>query len=109
MSIKQRIKSGETVIGTFCLVPSTTLIDTLGYAGMDFCILDSEHGPLDMQSMTDLVMVANGVGVDPIIRVGNNDDNLILRALDVGAAGVQVPQVNAKQDALDVMFGADIQ
>ena len=34
-SIKTRIKNGETVIGTFCIVPSTAMIDTLAYSGMD--------------------------------------------------------------------------
>ena len=106
-SIKSRIKKGEVVVGPFCIVPSGTMIDTLGYSGMDFCILDTEHGPLDMQTITDLVMVANGTGVDPIVRVGENNERLILRALDIGATGVQVPQINVKQDAviIDALFG----
>ena len=105
-SIKSRIKKGEVVVGPFCIVPSGTMIDTLGYSGMDFCILDTEHGPLDMQTITDLIMVANGTGVDPIVRVGENNERLILRALDVGATGVQVPQINVKQDAIDVVNAA---
>ena len=89
VSIKKRIKNGEVVVGPFCIVPSGTMIDTLGYSGMDFCILDTEHGPLDMQTITDLILVAKGTGVDPIVRVGENNERLILRALDIGAAGVQ--------------------
>ena len=73
---------------------------------MDFCILDTEHGPLDMQTITDLILVAKGTGVDPIVRVGENNERLILRALDIGAAGVQVPQINVKQDALNVVNAA---
>ena len=42
-SIKSRIKKGEVVVGPFCIVPSGTMIDTLGYSGMDFCILDTEN------------------------------------------------------------------
>ena len=106
VSIKKRIKKGEVVVGPFCIVPSGTMIDTLGYSGMDFCILDTEHGPLDMQTITDLILVAKGTGVDPIVRVGENNERLILRALDVGAAGVQVPQINVKQDALNVVNAA---
>jgi len=99
LNIKTRIKNGEAVFGTFCNIPSTTMIDALGYAGMDFCILDTEHGPMNTESIADLVMVANGVQVDPIVRVGKNDELLILRALDVGALGVQVPKINTKEDA----------
>ena len=102
-SIKNRIKNGEVVVGPFCIVPSGTMIDTLGYSGMDFCILDTEHGPLGMETVTDLILAAKGTGIDPIVRVGENDERLILRALDIGASGVQVPQINVKQDAINVI------
>ena len=63
--LKSRLRAGETVVGPFVIVPSMTLVDTLGYAGMDFCIIDTEHGPIDMQSSIDLVIAADGAGVSP--------------------------------------------
>ncbi len=104
--LKKRLQKGDVVIGPFVIVPSATLVDTLGYAGMDFCILDSEHGPLTMETCMDLVIAAQGAGVAPIIRVGANDERLILRALDLGAEGVQVPQINVKDDAQRVVHSA---
>lgn len=104
--LKRRLRRGETVIGPFAIVPSCTLVDTLGYAGMDFCILDSEHGPLTMETCADLVIAAQGAGVAPVIRVGANDERLILRALDLGAEGVQVPQINARADGERVVQSA---
>ena len=84
------------------------MVDTLGYAGMDFCIIDTEHGPIDMQTSMDLVIAADGAGVSPIIRVGDNDERLILRALDIGSAGVQVPQINSVDDARRVIHSAKV-
>ena len=104
--LKSRLRAGETVVGPFVIVPSMTLVDTLGYAGMDFCIIDTEHGPVDMQTSMDLVIAADGAGVSPIIRVGDNDERLILRALDIGSAGVQVPQINNVDDARRVIHSA---
>jgi 4-hydroxy-2-oxoheptanedioate aldolase len=104
--VKRRIQSGEMVVGPFVIVPSPTLVDTLGYAGMDFCIIDTEHGPISLESAADLVIAAQGSGVAPIIRVGANDERLILRALDVGADGVQVPQINTAEDASRVIQAA---
>ena len=104
--LKQRLQRGETVIGPFVIVPSCTLVETLGYAGMDFCILDSEHGPLTMETCADLVISAQGVNVAPIIRVGANDERLILRALDIGPEGVQVPQINVRTDGERVVRSA---
>ena len=42
----------------------------------------------------------------PIIRVGDNDERLILRALDIGSDGVQVPQINSVADAESVIHSA---
>ena len=104
--LKKRLQAGEVVVGPFVIIPSVPLVDTLGYAGMDFCIIDTEHGPVSQESATDLVIAAQGTGVAPIIRVGDNDERLILRALDIGADGVQVPQINNIDDANKVVHAA---
>ena len=103
---KQRLKDGEAVIGISLIVPSPTLVDVLGYAGIDFCMIDTEHGPLEMETATNMVIAADGTGVAPIIRVSDNDEKQILRALDIGAAGVQVPQINTVEDAEEVIKAA---
>ena len=82
---KQKLKAGETVIGLSAIVPSPVLIDVLGHAGMDFCMIDTEHGPLGMESATNMVIAADGTGVAPIIRAADNNEKMILRALDIGA------------------------
>jgi 4-hydroxy-2-oxoheptanedioate aldolase len=105
-NLKKRLQAGETVVGPFVIIPSAPLVDTLGYAGMDFCIIDTEHGPISMETATDLVIAAQGSGVAPIIRVGDNDERLILRVLDIGAEGVQVPQINTIDDAKRVIHSA---
>ena len=104
--LKRKLQAGETVVGPFVIIPSAALVDTLGYSGMDFCILDTEHGPLSMETVADLVIAAQGSGVAPIVRVGENDEWPILRALDIGAEGVQVPQVNVVDDARRVVRAA---
>lgn len=104
--LKKKLQAGETVVGPFVIIPSVALVDTLGYSGMDFCILDTEHGSLSMETVTDLVIAAQGSGVAPIVRVGENDEWPILRALDIGADGVQVPQVNVVGDARRVVRAA---
>lgn len=94
------------VVGPFVIVPSPPLVETLGHAGMDFCIIDTEHGPISFETATNLVMAAQGTGTAAVIRVGHNDERLILRALDIGADGVQVPQINDAGDAAHVIQAA---
>ena len=100
------LENGETVIGPFVIIPSMSLVETLGYAGMDFCILDTEHGPLSIQTVNELVISAQGADIAPIVRIPNNEESLILRALDIGADGVQVPQINTILDAKRVVESA---
>ena len=45
-------------------------------------------------------IAAESVNITPIIRVGDNNEALILRALDIGAQGIEIPQVNSRSDAV---------
>ncbi len=104
--LKIRLKNGEVALGPFVNLSSGALIEIAAYAGFDFVILDTEHGPLDVSTAEDLCRVAHGVGITPIVRIRENDPPQILRALDIGAGGVQVPQICVKADARAVVHAA---
>ena len=97
--LKTKLKNGEVVLGPFVNLGPGALIEIAAYAGFDFVIIDTEHGPLDIPTAEDLCRVAHGADITPIVRVRENDPPQILRALDIGAAGVQVPQICSKADA----------
>lgn len=97
--LKQNLMKGNIVVGPFVIVSSPIMIEMAALAGMDFVILDMEHGPLDMSDVDTLCAVARGKGVEAVVRVGSNDEWAILRALDVGASGVEVPQISDRSDA----------
>lgn len=97
--LKERLRGGETVIGTFSGIPSPSLVEAIGYSGIDFIVIDGEHGPVEMQTAENIVRAAEITGMVPIIRVPGNESHLILRALDIGAQGVQVPHVSTREEA----------
>ena len=97
--LKRKLARGETVIGPFMNCSYPAFIEIVGLAGFDFAIIDMEHGPLSVQTAEDLCRAAQGVGLDPIVRVRKNDAPQIQRALDIGSAGVQVPQIENGDDA----------
>jgi 2-keto-3-deoxy-L-rhamnonate aldolase RhmA len=97
--LKKRLKNGETVIGTFSGIPSPSLVEAIGYSGIDFIVIDTEHGPVEIQTAENIVRAVEITGMTPIIRVPGNESHLILRALDIGAHGVQVPHVSTKDEA----------
>lgn len=103
ISLRERLKEGETVIGTWNSIPSAPLVNAICSSGIDFVVIDSEHGPTGMETAEDLVRACEVSQVAPLIRVPANSAQLILRALDIGAEGVHVPHVSTKEDALAVV------
>ena len=97
--LKNLLQRGELAVGAVVQLPSSPIIEILGYAGFDFVMIDTEHGLFDLETAANLVRTADGVGMTPLVRVVKNEPTLILKALDMGAKGVIIPHVNTKQDA----------
>ena len=98
-TVKEKLQKGKPVIGTFQGFSSMDLTEMCGYAGYDFVILDTEHGPMTAESCISMIGAAERTGIVPIIRVSENEKNYILKALDVGAMGLVFPMINSLADA----------
>lgn len=95
---KAKIKNGEAVFGTFFSSYSADVAEVLGVAGLDFIVIDCEHGPGSPESIVNSIRAAEASGATPIVRVTENTRTGILRYLDIGAHGILVPQIeSAKQ------------
>lgn len=103
MTLKERLKKGDVVLGTFSSIPSASVVEVIGHSGLDFIIIDTEHGPVSIESAENLVRAAEVAKMEPIIRVSHNEPHMILRALDIGACGIQVPHVSTKKEAASVI------
>jgi len=99
-NLKEVLKEGKNVFGPFMKFTDPAAVEIMGFAGFDFVIIDAEHGPISMQSAQNMIRAAETVNITPIIRVANNDEALILRALDIGAQGIEIPQINSKSQAI---------
>lgn len=97
--LKKILSEGKVVLGPFMKFSDPAAVEIAGYAGFDFVIVDLEHGPLSIQRAQDLVRAAELVGITPVIRVRENSPPAILRALDIGAQGVEVPHILTGEDA----------
>ncbi|MCG8528293.1 MAG: aldolase/citrate lyase family protein, partial [Opitutales bacterium] len=100
--LKKRIERNEVVLGTFMKITDPAAVEIAGLAGFKFLILDQEHGPVSVESLQNLIRACQIVGVCPIVRVPRNEESDILRALDVGAMGIEVPQIRTSEDAVRV-------
>lgn len=106
-SVKQGIQEGRALIGSFVSLPCPSLVELIGHAGLDFCILDTEHGPPGLvASLEELVRACGSSDTAALVRVMANRPEYIAHALDVGAEGVVVPQVNSSEDAYRAVAAA---
>ena len=107
--LKRKLQRGEVVYGPFMNCSYGSFIEIVGLTGFDFAIIDMEHGPLEVETAEDLCRAGQGAGLSPIVRVRKNDAPQIQRALDIGSAGVQVPQIETRADAEAVVRAAKYQ
>jgi len=99
MTLKQQLASRRHVVGGLLRMPAETLVELAGVAGMDFVLIDCEHGPADTLALQQHIVTAEAHGLAVLVRVGRDDPKLILRALDLGASGIVVPHVNTPEEA----------
>ena len=103
---KKRLRGGEPVYGPFMKTGDPAFVECAGHAGFDFVILDMEHGPAGFFDLQNLIRGAEAAGILPIVRTADCSETAIGKALDLGAAGVQIPQVRSAKQAREVIDAA---
>jgi 2-keto-3-deoxy-L-rhamnonate aldolase RhmA len=98
-SIKAKLKKGEAAIGTLLYIPSAKLAELVALCGYEFLVIDQEHGSIGVEAAEDMVRASELHNCVPIVRVSHLHSHTILQALDMGAMGVHVPNVNTAEDA----------
>lgn len=102
MSIRERLKSNELVIGAFMKSSDPCNAEILGCSGLDFLVLDNEHVSLNKENIINIIRASKLYGIEPIVRVMKNEQSNILQVLDAGASGVQVPNVDTAEQAKEL-------
>jgi len=71
--------------------------------GLDFVILDNEHGYFDNSDIAQLAVKANLVGLDMIVRIGDSSRGHITKLADMGVSGFLLPMTNTAEDIKKVI------
>tara|TARA_B100000795_G_C22713090_1_gene404368 strand:- start:282 stop:1049 length:768 start_codon:yes stop_codon:yes gene_type:complete len=97
--LQEKLVKNQQTIGTWNIINSPVLVDVIASTAIDFIIIDAEHGSFSYETAQLLVSVCESQQVSPIMRVGEINESLILRALDIGMHGVQLPNIQTAKDA----------
>jgi len=101
--LRELVQSNKQLVGTFISIPSTALVESIGLTGLDFLVLDMEHGEIGRERLPDLLRAADATDTEALVRVPEISRQLILPSLDAGAAGIMVPQVETAQQAREAV------
>ena len=85
------------VFGTFVKLGRREVIEILALAGLDFAICDLEHSQITEQEASNLITAGLGSGLPIIVRVADFHPGQVNRLLEAGAAGIQLPQVQTRE------------
>ena len=96
-TVKDMLKEGKAAVGTSANLTSPE--EFLADAGFDFLLFDTQHAAMGIKELQHHLRAMRGKKAIPIIRVGDNYQDHICYALDIGAKGIIVPMVNSKEEA----------
>ena len=82
------------------------MVEAAGYSGLDFIVLDMEHGAIGLETLHHHVRAADLTPMVSIVRVNGHDPDVIGSVLDSGADGVQVPNICTAEQAQQAVVAA---
>ena len=97
-AFKARLIARERLVGTIVTLSSPEIAEIISGCGFDWLFVDLEHsamGPREAQAILQAVLPQ----VPCLVRVPLNDEIWIKKALDIGAAGLIIPQIRTADDA----------
>ena len=97
--LKKKLKAKTLTIGSWITLAHTSIAEIMAKAGFEWLTVDMEHSSITLDQAEKLIQVIGLSGNTPLVRVGENNPNLIKRVMDAGAHGVIVPMVNTELDA----------
>jgi len=93
--VKKILRDGGLALGTYVGgIADPQIVEIIGHAGFDAAFIDMEHTSFDLRDVQLMVMAAERVGITPIVRTPGFDPAFILRLLDMGVQGIQLPHIS---------------
>lgn len=95
--VKETLRNGGSAIGIFIPMPSPDIVEIVALAGFDFALLDAEHGRISPDDAYPMILAAEARDIPAMVRVGENDRQVVLKYLDLGVSGVMIPQTSTPE------------
>jgi 2-dehydro-3-deoxyglucarate aldolase/4-hydroxy-2-oxoheptanedioate aldolase len=101
--LRRRIHAGETLFGAWASLGSPGSAELLGRAGLDWVVVDMEHGNTTESELLAHLTAIEVSGSVALVRPQSGERLRIGRALDMGAAGVVIPRLDTAEQVREAV------
>ena len=103
IAFSELLKEQKPFLGTFVQSAAPEFVEASAYAGFRFAAIDLEHSYYSVEKMAELVRAGEAAGLSMLARVPALDAVWIKKSLDLGAAGVIVPNIDTAEQAAEAV------
>jgi 4-hydroxy-2-oxoheptanedioate aldolase len=97
--LRQLWREGRPTFGAIATIPSIQTVQIMARSGIDWIIVDLEHGPIDLGSAHAMITATAGTPCVPMVRIAANEPWLAKAPMDLGALGINFPMICSRADA----------
>ena len=101
--LKHRLAAGGVLYGVWLGMADPYAAEIAGTAGFDWVLLDGEHAPNDMRSLSAQIAVLRAGPSQVVVRLVDDDPAKIKQALDLGVQSLLIPMIETAQQAQAVL------
>ncbi len=103
VSFPELLKEGKPFLGTFIQSGSPEFLEAAAYAGFRFAAIDLEHAYYGTEILIHMIRAGEAAGLSVLARVPALDAGWIKKALDMGAAGIIIPNIDTAGQAAEAV------
>ncbi|HBR02051.1 MAG TPA: hypothetical protein DD738_05520 [Ruminiclostridium sp.] len=99
-NIKQRLRNGESIIGTMITTfDNPDIVKILKVCGFDLFMIDCEHGGFDYSKVAALLGMGRAMDIAGFVRVPEAKREVVLKYMEMGADGLMLPNCETAEQA----------
>jgi len=97
--LRAQWERGKCTLGAIATIPSVQAVQVMARSGLDWIIIDMEHGPIDLAAAHAMIAATSGTPLVPLVRVAAGAAWCAKAPLDLGAMGICFPMTTKREDA----------
>jgi 2-keto-3-deoxy-L-rhamnonate aldolase RhmA len=96
---KSKLAAGEVAVGGWIMTANATIAELMAGEDFDWICVDMEHTAADYAALEHICRAVKASGKEVLARLHGHDAVMAKKVLDLGCAGIIVPNVNTRAEA----------